>query len=141
MSENYPLLHEWADLETEKRQIKARLDAIEKRMGEIKDAALEPFVTGELQGFKTKGLTLFVRRQLWAGVIRLDGETTAGPANERAAAALRAAGLGEFTGLKVEAQSLSAYVRELDERGEKLPPELEPYINVSTKIELSARKQ
>ena len=81
---------------------------------------VEEFAQAGIQNIKTAtGQTIYLNRQIFA---KLTGD------QKKSYAALRRAGLGDFIKEGVNAQTLSAYVRELEE---VLPKGLQPYIDVT----------
>ena len=60
--------------------------------------------------------------------------------HEQAAAALKKAKLGEYAAPRVNTQSLSAYMRELDEAGEDMPAALKGIIKLSEVFKVRTRK-
>ena len=106
-----------------KTEARRKLDSESKRLAtEIAalDARLvEEFAKTGIQNVKTAaGQTVYLNREIFA---TLTGDL------KKAKTALRRAGLGEFIKEGVSAQTLRAYVREMDE---VLPKGLQPYIDV-----------
>ena len=107
-----------------KTEARRKLDAESKRLAtEIAalDARLvEEFARTGIQNVKTaSGHTVYLNREIFA---KLVGD------EKKAKTALRRAGLGEFIKEGVNAQTLRAYVREMDE---VLPRGLQPYIDIT----------
>jgi response regulator RpfG family c-di-GMP phosphodiesterase len=108
----------------QKTEARRKLDSESKRLAtEIAalDARLvEEFAKTGIQNVKTSaGQTVYINREIFA---KLVGD------QKKAKTALRRAGLGEFIKEGVNAQTLRAYVREMDE---VLPKGLLPYIDVT----------
>jgi hypothetical protein len=108
----------------QKTEARRKLDAESKRLAtEIAalDARLvEEFARTGIQNVKTAaGQTVYLNREIFA---KLVGD------QKKAKTALRRAGLGEFIKEGVNAQTLRAYVREMDE---VLPKGLQPYIDIT----------
>ena len=107
-----------------KTEARRKLDSESKRLAtEIAalDARLvEEFAKTGIQNVKTAaGQTVYLNREIFA---TLTGDL------KKAKTALRRAGLGEFIKEGVNAQTLRAYVREMDE---VLPKGLLPFIDVT----------
>ena len=108
----------------QKTEARRKLDSESKRLAtEIAalDARLvEEFAKTGIQNVKTAaGQTVYLNREIFA---TLTGDL------KKAKTALRRAGLGEFIKEGVNAQTLRAYVREMDE---VLPKGLLPFIDVT----------
>lgn len=113
------------DLEAELKQVKAWLKDME---GEVTSY----FQQSSTQSINRDGITIFLRRELWAG--REDGVSP-----EQAVQCLIDADLGEFAAPKVNTTSLSAYLRELDRDGRKMPSQLEGIIKLVESFKIGAR--
>jgi hypothetical protein len=110
---------EYAALENRRMDLKDELVAIESKIAELAPRVLEWFQASGTQKITRDGRTLYLKRELWAG--RAEGVS-----NEAAVAALEGAGLNEFCGMKVNTQSLSAWMREREKEGQApVPTELE----------------
>lgn len=77
-------------------------------------------------------VTVYLRTLYWAKA--LDGDY------ERACSALRAAGLDDMVEERFNTQTLSAWVRELLDAGEELPPSFDGAIEVNPKTNVMTRK-
>ena len=87
---------------------------------ERKQLAEEEFAQYGIQNIKTAaGQTVYLNREIFA---KLVGD------HKKALTAFRRAGLGDFVKESVNAQTLRAYVREMDE---VLPKGLQPYIDIT----------
>ena len=116
----------------QKTEARRKLDSESKRLAtEIAalDARLvEEFAKTGIQNVKTaSGQTVYLNREIFA---TLTGDL------KKAKTALRRAGLGEFIKEGVSAQTLRAYVREMDE---VLPRGLLPYIDVKEVFRICMR--
>jgi hypothetical protein len=123
---------EYAKLESKRQKLGADLDAIKARQEELREAVLEYFSRQGIDKLSLEGRTLYVREELWAG--REDGVS-----NEEAASALEAAGLGDYAGIRINTQKLSAYVRELARNEEEIPAPLKGVIKVSQVYKIGSR--
>lgn len=123
----------YAKLENERADLKASLARIESDLKELKEPVLSYFQAHGIQNTKVHGRTLYVKRELWAG--RAEGVTSA-----EAISALRAAGLDEYFGERIETQSLSAYLRELDREEQEMPLPLQGVIVANEVFKVGSRK-
>ena len=124
---------DYARLERRKRALELELKQVKSRIDSLREPVLGYFQTHGIDSQKIDGLTLYLRRELWAG--REDGID-----NETAITALERAGLTEYAGPRINTQSLSAYMRELDERGEAMPAELQGVIKLSEVWKIGTRE-
>lgn len=81
-------------------------------------------------------VTVYIERRLFAGIDYREGEDT-DTGHERAAAALREAGLGEFAHERVNLQGLAAHYREA---GEEVEEALRGAISLSVVTRVKTRK-
>jgi hypothetical protein len=125
-------LTEYAQLAKERRDLKDHLKMVEGRMEQLHPAVLAYFEQTSTQRVTRSGMTLFIRREIWAAHAE-------GADDLKIKDALRLAGMGEFVPQRVNWQSLHAYVREVVERGDALPPELEGAIRISEVFKVGAR--
>ena len=107
-----------------KTEARRKLDAESKRLATeiaaLDERLVEEFAKTGIQNVKTAaGQTVYLNREIFA---TLTGDL------KKAKTALRRAGLGGFIKEGVSAQTLRAYVREMDE---VLPKGLLPYIDVT----------
>ncbi len=125
-------LRTYAKLDKERRTLNARLKKLDTLIEETSHAVLDHFQKIGIDRVTVDGVTIYVRRQLWAG--REDGVTV-----DEACTALKDAGLPEYAHERVNTQSLSAFVRELDAAGKPLPAELQGVIKVSEVFKVQTR--
>mgnify|MGYP003134179461 CR=1 FL=1 len=97
----------------------------------LQEIILAHFEQNSIQNIKQNGVTVYLKRELWAG-------REERVSNEEAAQALNDAGLSEYIGPTT--QSLSAYLRELDKEGEPLPEKLRGKIKLTETYKIQARR-
>ena len=114
------MVAEYAALTAERRKLESEVNAIKRDLADREAKLVEAFGEAGIQNIKTaSGQTVYLNREIFA---RLAGD------QEEAHAAFRQAGLGDLIKEVVNAQTLRAYVREMDEA---LPEGLQPYIDVT----------
>jgi len=126
-----------AALEDEKRAAKAEVERVAALIEETDREVMALMEASGVASVKTKDYSLTLDRKLWAS------------AGEGAPAALHDLGLDELVKPEsVNAQTITAYVRELERQAEKegvelsdlLPPELAPHVKVSEVFKVAVRK-
>ena len=130
-TETFSPLVRFTELEAAIRYHKAQLAALENEQ-----KAIELLLLGEWERIgqgsaRINGFTVYIHRQLWAG-------TAEGKSGSDVAEALRDMGLGHLA--TANWQSLSAWVRELAQNEESLPPALEGVVAVTERFGLRTRK-
>ena len=123
----------YAKLDNERRALEDKLKKVKAKIEAAEPRVMDFFQKMGLDRLTVSGVTVYVQRQLWAG--REDDVT-----HEQAAAALKKAKLGEYAAPRVNTQSLSAYLRELDEAGTEMPKALKGIIKVSEVFKVRTRK-
>lgn len=126
-------LREYINLDLERRELKERLGVVEERLGDLEPRVLEYFERMGIDRVSIDGVTVYIRRELWAG--REEGVSW-----EQACEALVAAGLEDYVSPRFNHMSLSAYVRELDRQGEPTPEPLVGIISIAEKFRVHTRK-
>lgn len=116
----------------EKKELESKLKKVKTSIEEKEPEVLEHFQKYGLKNMSQDGLTLYLRRELWAG--RAEGVET-----EVAIKALHDAGLSEYAAPRVNTASLSAYLRELDRDGEPFPKKLEGIIKLNEVFKIGSR--
>lgn len=122
----------YVELTKRKRQAEDDLDEVKKELARLEGQLLEDFEHAGVDSMRIDGHTVYPHRQLFANA--RDGD------KERAVEALRACGLHDYVKEQFNTQSLSAYVRELDELEEPLPQPLADALDVYEKFTLRVRK-
>ena len=114
------LVAEFVELTAERRKLEGKVRQLATELAAREEKLVEEFAQAGIQNIKTAtGQTVSLRREIFA---KLTGDL------KKSHTALRRAGLGDFIKEGVNTQTLSAYVRELEE---VLPKGLQPYINVT----------
>ena len=114
------MVADYAALTAERRKLESEVNAIKRDLADREAKLVEAFGEAGIQNIKTaSGQTVYLNREIFA---RLAGD------QEEAHAAFRQAGLGDLIKEVINAQTLRAYVREMDEA---LPEGLQPYIDVT----------
>ena len=142
-------LRTYVKLATEERALDDKLAAVAAKLKELEPNIFKYFERMGMDRATIDGLTIYLRRELWAGKAE-------GVDNDRLRAAFVKAGLQEYVGPRLNSQSFSAFVREQEtgrERkpgeGERLTPEeiilllpaaIQPVIKVSEVYKIGTRK-
>ena len=114
------LVAEFADLTEQRRKLEAEVKKLATDLAAREERLVEEFAQAGIQNIKTKtGQTIYLNREIFA---KLVGD------QKKALTAFRRAGLGYFVKETVNANTLRAWVREMDE---VLPKGLQPYIDVT----------
>lgn len=113
------------------KELKAELKVLGEEKSGLQEIILAHFEQNSIQNIKQNGVTVYLKRELWAG-------REERVSNEEAAQALNDAGLSEYIGPTT--QSLSAYLRELDKEGEPLPEKLRGKIKLTETYKIQARR-
>lgn len=129
---NVEQMRRYVELTKRKRQAEGELDELKKELSRLETKLLEDFERAGVDSMRIDGMTVYPHRQLFANA--RDGD------KERAVEALRACGLDDYVKEQFNTQSLSAYVRELDELEEPLPPPLAEALDIHEKYTLRVRK-
>ena len=122
------LVTEYAELTEKRRKLEAEVKRLATDLAAREEMLVEEFAKAGIQNIKTSsGQTVYLNREIFA---RLVGD------HEEALDAFRRAGLGDLVKESVNAQTLRAYVREMDE---VLPEGLQPYIDVTEVFRMRMR--
>ena len=122
------LVSEYAALTDKRRKLEAEVKKLASELVVREERLVEQFAQAGIQNIKTKsGQTVYLNREIFAKLI---GD------HKKALTAFRRAGLGDFVKETVNAQTLRAYVREMDE---VLPKGLLPYIDVTEVFRMRMR--
>jgi hypothetical protein len=114
------MVAEYAALTAERRKLEDEVNAIKRDLADREEKLVEAFGEAGIQSIKTtSGQTVYLNREIFA---RMSGD------QDEAHAAFRQAGLGDLIKEVINAQTLRAYVREMDEA---LPEGLQPYVDVT----------
>ena len=122
------LVSQYANLTIKRRDLEAEANRLKTELLSIEEKLVEEFSQAGVQNVKTTaGQTVYLNREVFAKVV---GD------QRKAYTALRRAGLGDFVKETVNAQTLRAYVREMDE---VLPKGLQPYIDITEVFRMRMR--
>ena len=124
-------LHEFVELEKERRKLEVQLKSLKARKAKLEEHLLTEFEQAGVQNMRVDGMTVYVHRQTWAN-------HAGNP--DALVAAMRAAGMGEMVKTSVNTHTLSAWVRELHSIDENIPTPIAPHISVSEKFSLRTNK-
>ena len=122
------LVSEFADLTEQRRKLEAEVKKLATDLAGREERLVQEFAQAGIQNIKTKtGQTIYLNREIFA---KLVGD------QKKAYTAFRRAGLGDFVKETVNANTLRAWVREIDE---VLPKGLQPYIDVTEVFRMRMR--
>jgi hypothetical protein len=127
---------EFADMTRRKRDLQSQVDTLTELLTAKEEALLTRFGDEGLESVKIKlgkeAFTLFPLRQLWASAV---------PGQEKKLfSLLRRNHYGDLIKEKVNTQSLSALIREIDKDGKNLPPAWQKVVKVTEKFRVATRK-
>ena len=129
---NAEQLRAYVNLEQQRLDLEARIDAIKRETAELEAALLPQFEQDAIDRITVDGRTVYVERKLWAKA--KDGDKPA------VCKALKRCRLGDYVEETFNTNSLSAYVRELDREGRQMPPSLAAVLDVSEVFKLRTRR-
>ena len=122
------LVAEYAQKTEQRRKLDSESKRLVTDLAGREEVLVEEFAKTGIQNIKTSaGQTVYLNREIFA---KLVGDHT------EALDAFRQAGLGDFVKATVNAQTLRAYVREMDE---SLPEGLQPYIDITEVFRMRMR--
>ena len=114
------LVAEYAQKTEQRRKLDAESKRLATEIAALDEKLVEQFAQAGIQNIKTAaGQTVYLNREVFA---KLVGD------HKKALTAFRRAGLADFVKETVNAQTLRAYVREMDE---VLPKGLQPYVDIT----------
>ena len=114
----------------------AEVKSLEEQMDALKEPLLKQLQETGVQNVKAGGRTVYLHRQVWAGL----GE---GVSKEQVIEALEAAGMEDYVYKTFNSQTISAYVRDQKEGPDGLPvlpPELAGKLVAKEVYEIRVRK-
>jgi DNA-binding ferritin-like protein len=139
------LVNEFIELDEQRKGKEGEVDKIKERMAELEPVILERFENAGMQSMKSKmGATIYIRRELWSGA--------AEGSEVLLLEVLKSIGMGDLVKEKVNTQTLSAYVREVEKETfngaavdpneliKALPEQLQPVLKVTQKFSLRTRR-
>ncbi len=120
-------------LRKQRADLEAKMASLKSQIDETEPAVLEWMQENGLQQIRQNGITVHLRRELWASVSTDDIDFLKD--------ALRAAGVepGDIVKERANTQTLSALVREYDRDGRPLPNSLAAALKVSEVFKLGYR--
>lgn len=130
--EIFVLADELAELKDRKKALDDELKAVNARIAEVEEQLASKMVEEEIQSFQRSGKTFYVTTKVFASAVP-----------ERKVelfAWLKDHGFGDMVTETVNANTLSAWVREQLEESESLPEGLEELVNVYEKTSVGIRK-
>lgn len=122
---------DWLRARDEVHRLEEALKKAKKRLSEAEERGLQTCEREGIQKLSIDGTTVFLKRSLRASI--------KGGQRDQAVAAFEAEGLGDLVTHTMNAQTLSAYVREREKQGEEIPPAIAAHLNVAELYTLSAR--
>jgi hypothetical protein len=135
----------YAAMIDERKDLSTRLKAIEIQIDKITPRLMNYFETSGITSVRVNRVTIFLRRELWARP-KLSGD------RNRVCLALQAAGMGHFVEPNYNAQTLSAWVRNLEDQhieeiteqgktvADFLPPGVAAVLSVEPTWKIQGRK-
>ena len=124
-------LQEFAILESEKAELKNRLDEIDRREEALAGTLKDLMIDAGIKSINIAGRTIFIRTDIWAKTLT---------SKEELIGALKDSGLGEYISVGVNHQSISAYVRNQLESEEPFPAPLQKHLGHSEVSSLRSKK-
>lgn len=135
----------FAALSEEKSLLEARLNEVREDLKALNADLCEQFALAGVDSMKVDGRIVFLRRQLWASVQAPPGADPG--AKEAAYQVLKDHQLGWMVKEGVNSQTLSAWVRELEEESggyeemiANMPADLREVLKISEVYQVSSRK-
>lgn len=143
----FRLFDQFGALCAQKAKLKAELEEVEDRMDRLQ-APIRSFFAAhpQLENLRSHGFTIFVRTEIWV-------RPKAGSSRQAVCDTLRTTGLGHYVHDDFSTNSVSKYVRELEQQNRKelqsgavpdvsalLPAPLAEVLNISPKVTIQGRK-
>jgi len=132
------ILETYIKLRRDKKDTAALAKEIQALLNGLEVLILENFETTGKSKVSMNGETVFLKKDIYAGLAKDDSGNPISQAD--AMQALKDAGLEEFCAEKINTPSLTAYFRELGEDGKELPSELEGKFVINEVFKISSRK-
>ena len=122
------LVAEYAQKTEQRRKLDSESKRLATEIAALDEKLVEQFAQAGIQNIKTAaGQTVYLNREVFA---KLVGD------HKKALTAFRRAGLSDFVKETVNANTLRAYVREMDE---VLPRGLQPYVDITEVFRMRMR--
>jgi len=130
--EIFTLADELAELKDRKKALDDELKAVNARIAEVEEELSNRMLEEEIQSFQRSGKTFYVTTKVFANAV---------PERKNDLFVwLKEHGFGDMITETVNANTLSAWVREQLEESESLPEGLEELVNVYEKTSVGIRK-
>jgi hypothetical protein len=126
-------LQRYAALHRRRTELEVQLRAVNDQIDALQPTLMDDFSRQGITSLTVDGRTVYLHRRTWATVRQ-------GVDRREVVDVLRSSGLGHFVSETFNTNTLSAYVRELEEEGEGLPDELDRVVKVSEVYSLRVRK-
>lgn len=130
--EIFTLADELAALKDRKKALDDELKAVNARIAEIDEILSSRMLEEELQSFNRNGKTFYVNTKTYASAVP--------DKKHELFAWLKNHGYGDMVTETVNANTLSAFVREMLSKTDQLPEGLEKLVNVFEKTTVGVRK-
>lgn len=132
MSDIFQLADELAELKQRKRELEDELKEVNAKIGRVDQELSNLMLEEELQSFNRNGQTFYVNTKTYASAV---------PERKQDLFAwLKNHGYGDMVAETVNANTLSAFVREMLSETDQLPEDLEELVNVYEKTTVGIRK-
>jgi hypothetical protein len=128
------MVRRWATLTQERRALEARLDEVKAALSDLDRPLQRAMVNAEIAppyALPELGLSVGIRRDLWAGP--KDGDM------ESLCAAMKAHGAAALVKETIHHMTLTGWVREHDATGQPIPEGIHAYLEIAEKFSVTAR--
>lgn len=122
---------DWLTARGDVKRCEDALEKAKKRRAEAEERALKECERHGVSKLKIDGTTVFLKRSVRASI--------KGGHRDDAVLAFEQEGLGSLVTHTLNAQTISAYVREREREGEEVPAAIAAHLNVAELYTLSAR--
>jgi len=114
-------------------KLKQQLKKVKSDIEETEPGVLDHFQKMGISKTTVEGITVYIRRQIWAA-------KNPDVSIAELVKVFKSNDMGEYCEPRLNAQSISAWVREFDERSEELPADIAAVLKVSEVFKLGHRK-
>jgi predicted nucleic acid-binding Zn-ribbon protein len=132
MSDVFQLADELAELKNRKKELENELKAVNAKIAKTDEELSMKMLEEELQSFNRNGKTFYVQTKTFAAVVP--------DRKPELFTWLKNHGYGDMVTETVNANTLSAFVREMLSETDQLPEDLEELVNVYEKTTVGIRK-
>ena len=139
------LVNEFIELDRKRKALEGDVEEVKEKLAELEPQIMQRFENAGMRSMKsTSGVTIYIRRELWAGAAQ--------GSEVLLLESLKQVGLGDMVKEKVNTQTLSAYIREVEKNEfggnevepekivQALPPGLQTSVAITEKFSLRTRK-